>query len=121
MIEANATLNIPKGRPKSGRVWKSEKKCFSTLKYDKAVKISWKEKMKKRVEQKTLKLYEEELKAAKRKEIEEKKQRREEHRKRREENQRKAEIVQVIRNSAKIKRMSKKQLKHIRKQDTNPS
>ncbi|XP_023212499.1 coiled-coil domain-containing protein 86-like [Centruroides sculpturatus] len=92
---------------------------FTSMKQVKSLKSSWKEKMQVRVERKNLLAYESELKAIKQKEIEEAKRKREEKRKRKEENQKKSEIVQVIRKTAKLKRMSKKQLRNIKKADTN--
>ncbi|KAH7960645.1 hypothetical protein HPB49_022004 [Dermacentor silvarum] len=109
---------IPRGVPKSGRVWKSEKKRFSSMMKDRPLKTSWKFKMEQRAERKALVALDREIKEEKKRKIEEKKKRREENLRRREENAKKAEIVQVIKNTAKIKRMSKKQLRHVKKADT---
>ncbi|XP_065291684.1 coiled-coil domain-containing protein 86-like isoform X1 [Dermacentor albipictus] len=109
---------IPRGVPKSGRVWKSEKKRFSSMVKDRPLKTSWKFKMEQRAERKALLALDRELKEEKKRKIEEKKKRREENLRRREENAKKAEVVQVIKNTAKIKRMSKKQLRHVKKADT---
>lgn len=114
----NDAEEIPRGVPKSGRVWKTEKKRFSSMVKDRPLKTSWKTKMQERAERKALLALDREIKDEKKRKIEEKKKRREENLRRREENAKKAEIVQVIKNTAKIKRMSKKQLRFIKKADT---
>ncbi|XP_042324103.1 coiled-coil domain-containing protein 86 [Sceloporus undulatus] len=110
---------IPKGKPKSGRVWKDPgKKRFSHMTKDKPLRTSWERKMKERQEKKLVKDFVRQLEDEKRREREEKKQRRKENLERRLENERKAEIVQVIRNPLKLKRAKKKQLRRIEKRDT---
>ncbi|XP_051633118.1 coiled-coil domain-containing protein 86 [Manacus candei] len=110
---------IPRGRPKSGRVWKDPgKKRFSHMIQDKALRTSWARKMKERQEKKLVRDLARQLEEGKRREREEKKRRREENLKRRLENERKAEIVQVIRNPLKLKRAKKKQLRRVEKRDT---
>ncbi|XP_071848413.1 coiled-coil domain-containing protein 86-like [Apostichopus japonicus] len=106
----------PKGRPKSGRTWKTEQRQrFSSLKKDKNLRSSWKWKMDEKARLKSLKAYENELKAARREEFEKLKKKRIAKKKRQEENERKSEVVQVIKNTAKIKRMKKKQLRQLEK------
>ncbi|XP_076150770.1 coiled-coil domain-containing protein 86 [Alosa pseudoharengus] len=115
------TPMIPLGKPKSGRVWKDRnKQRFSALLRDKPLCTSWEKKMEVRREKELVKKYHQQLKEEKAREKQEKRRRREENLKRRAENERKAEIVQVIRNTAKIKRMKKKQLRKIEKRDTLP-
>ncbi|XP_053878949.1 LOW QUALITY PROTEIN: coiled-coil domain-containing protein 86-like [Malaclemys terrapin pileata] len=110
---------VPKGKPKSGRVWKDPgKKQFSHMIQDKPLRTSWERKMKERQEKKIVKDFAQHLQEEKQRAREEKKQRREENLKRRLENERKAEIVQVIRNPLKLKRAKKKQLRRIKKRDT---
>lgn len=110
---------IPLGKPKSGRVWKDRsKQRFSALVIDKPLRSSWEKKMQAKREKDLVKQYSLQLKEEKARQKEEKRKRREENLKRRAENERKAEIVQVIRNTAKIKRMKKKQLRKIEKRDT---
>ncbi|XP_003920236.1 coiled-coil domain-containing protein 86 [Saimiri boliviensis] len=110
---------IPKGKPKSGRVWKDRsKKRFSQMLQDKPLRTSWQRKMKERQERKLAKDFARHLEEEKERRRQEKKQRRAENLRRRLENERKAEIVQVIRNPAKLKRAKKKQLRSIEKRDT---
>lgn len=110
---------VPLGKPKSGRVWKDRnKQRFSALLRDKPLRTSWEKKMEAKREKQLVKQYQQQLKDEQAREKEEKKRRRAENLKRRAENERKAEIVQVIKNTAKIKRMKKKQLRKIEKRDT---
>lgn len=119
--ESSVQLAVPFGKPKSGRVWKDRKtQRFSALVRDKPLRTSWEKKMEARREKELVKKYQLQLKEEKNREKQEKRQRREENLKRRAENERKAEIVQVIHNTAKIKRMKKKQLRKIEKRDTLP-
>uniref|UniRef100_A0A1A8BY91 Coiled-coil domain-containing protein 86 n=1 Tax=Nothobranchius kadleci TaxID=1051664 RepID=A0A1A8BY91_NOTKA len=110
---------VPLGKPKSGRVWKDRnKQRFSALVRDKPLSSSWEKKMQAKQEKELVKQFTVRLKEEKARKKEEKRKRREENLKRRQENERKAEIVQVIRNTSKIKRMKKKQLRKIEKRDT---
>lgn len=62
-----------------------------------------------------VKLEEDVLKKAKLEQLLEKKRRRDENKKKREENAKKAEIVQHIKNTGKLKRKSKKEMRKLRK------
>lgn len=112
-------LVIPKGKPKSGRVWKDPcKKRFSHMLQDKPLRTSWQRKMKERQEKKLARDFARHLEEEKARRRQEKKERRAENLRRRLENERKAEVVQVIRNPAKLKRAKKRQLRSIEKRDT---
>ncbi|KAI6068381.1 Coiled-coil domain-containing protein 86 [Aix galericulata] len=117
--EAAAAPAIPRGRPKSGRVWKDPgRKRFSLMVRDKPLRASWERKVKERQERRLVRQLARQLQEGKQRQREEKKRRREENLKRRLENERKAEIVQVIRNPTKLKRAKKKQLRRVEKRDT---
>nr|XP_002131726.1 coiled-coil domain-containing protein 86-like [Ciona intestinalis] len=115
----DATETKIKGLPKSGRWWKAEKSRFTSMQKDKPLRSNWKQKMACKAEKLSVKNYEKELAETRRQEKIEYRKRVEAHRKVKEENQRKAEVVEVIRNTAKIKRLKKKQLRRIEKRDTS--
>ncbi|KAL1774847.1 coiled-coil domain-containing protein 86 [Sigmodon hispidus] len=100
---------IPKGKPKSGHVWKDRsKKRFSQMVQDKPLHTSWQRKMKERQDRKLTKDFARHLEEEKQRRRQEKKERRAENLKHHLENERKAEIVQVIRNPAKLKKAKKR-------------
>ncbi|KAK7793855.1 hypothetical protein R5R35_014137 [Gryllus longicercus] len=115
--EDDANFVQMRGRIVSGRKWKSQKKRASSIINSPGLRLSFERKQKLREELKRVKelsrLIEQDRLQAKL----DKKRRREENLKRAEENQKKNEIVQVIKSSAKIKRMRKTQLRHIEKRD----
>lgn len=117
-VERREKPHIPRGKPKSGRIWKEEKTRFSSIIKTRGIRLSLAKKQKLREDLKRVKEISREIKAQKQAEKEAKKQRRRENLKRAEENRKKSEIVQVIKNPAKIKRMKKKQLRMIEKRDT---
>ncbi|MEE6527962.1 hypothetical protein FKM82_029770, partial [Ascaphus truei] len=86
----------PRGKPKSGRVWKDlDKKRFSYMVNDRPLRTSWDVKMRARQEKRLLRDFAQQLKDEQQREREEKKRRQEENLTRRLENERKAEVVQV--------------------------
>ncbi|XP_033747864.1 coiled-coil domain-containing protein 86-like [Pecten maximus] len=108
--------NIPKGKAKSGRPWKSNRTArYSEIKKVKSLKSSWDKKMKKKAEEKSIKDFEKQLKGERSAKLELLRKRQEEHKQRKLENERKSEVVQTIKNTAKIKRMKKKQLRLLAK------
>ncbi|XP_077260973.1 coiled-coil domain-containing protein 86 [Temnothorax americanus] len=116
--EKRERQRIPRGKPKSGRIWKEEKTKFSSIIKTRGIRLSFDKKQKLREDLKRVKEMSRAIKARKQAEKEAKKERRRENLKRAEENRKKSEIVQVIKNTAKIKRMKKKQLRMIEKRDT---
>ncbi|KAI1715739.1 cgr1 family domain-containing protein [Ditylenchus destructor] len=116
---SQTTLVQPmRGMPKSGRWWKDEhKQRHSAVFKVKPFKSSWQKKMQDKNTQKMVKLKQEEirqsLKEEKVKKIAEGKEREE----RRKANIKKAEVVQVIRNTAKLKHTKRKQLRKIEMRD----
>ncbi|OXA64621.1 coiled-coil domain-containing protein 86 [Folsomia candida] len=106
-----------RGPPKSGRFWKSQKERTTTMVKSRkkvgAVKLEALRAEKDRVKQLSTA-----IKDARKTEAQEKRRREEENKKKKEENAKKSEIVQVIKNTAKLKRMKKKALRKVEKRDT---
>ncbi|GAV03459.1 hypothetical protein RvY_13879 [Ramazzottius varieornatus] len=113
--ESQEAAKAPKGRPKSGRIWKVNHQRFSSVVKVQPLRTTWATKMKAKTERKLTKAHEKEMSEEKKKEKEDARKRIEERKKRQEENTRRAEIVQPIKNTAKIKRMKRKQLRSIEK------
>ncbi|XP_050094862.1 coiled-coil domain-containing protein 86 [Anopheles aquasalis] len=111
-----AATETVRGRPKSGRIWKTQKERFAVVKKTIRRKTT-DERLAYRAEMKQIKELSQSLKDERKRQNEEKRLRREENKRRRLENERKAEIVQIINNPAKLKRMRKKQLRMIEKRD----
>merc|ERR1712019_87309 len=105
MEETNET-DEPRGRPKSGRFWKTTQtqRC-SAMKQDKGGKKSWDTKVAERLQKKLEKEFEKNLKEEKKKKMEIL-----EKREKKRENEKKGEVVIPIKDTSKIKRMKKKQL-----------
>ncbi|RLN47512.1 hypothetical protein BBJ29_000626 [Phytophthora kernoviae] len=112
----------PRGRPVSGRTWKKVQKTrFSAqgFKGTKVLSTTWEEKMLKRTKLKELKDLQAEIKTRRQGERDAKRQAREEKEKRRKENELKSAAVQVISRTHRLKTMSKKQLRNIKKTIVN--
>ncbi|XP_026501399.2 coiled-coil domain-containing protein 86 [Vanessa tameamea] len=119
VINDDKNVKELRGQPKSGRFWKTKKERFSSVVKTKGIRPDFKKKTALRIELKRTKdLSKQVLEEIKEKELT-RKERRRENIKRTEENKKKSEIVQVITNTAKLKRMKKKQLKFTEKRDTN--
>ncbi|KAK0074066.1 hypothetical protein PV325_008820 [Microctonus aethiopoides] len=116
--ESETKQIIHRGKPKSGRVWKEPKKRFSSIIKTKGLRLSLEKKKKLREVVKSNQAQSRAIIEQKKADKEAKKQRRIANLKRAEENRKKSEVVQVIKNTAKIKRMKKKQLRMIEKRDT---
>ncbi|EDW82568.1 uncharacterized protein Dwil_GK10060 [Drosophila willistoni] len=115
---AKPEASIPRGQPKSNRPWKTPKQKFSKIK--KTVnRLSFEKKVALRDELRYIKEKSREIKDQRKQDAVQRHQRRVENAERRLANERRAEVVQVIKNPAKIKRMKKKQMRQIEKRDTS--
>uniref|UniRef100_A0A0N5A554 Coiled-coil domain-containing protein 86 n=1 Tax=Parastrongyloides trichosuri TaxID=131310 RepID=A0A0N5A554_PARTI len=120
IVEEENKKEVPAGKPKSGKWWKPEVKKFSSIIKNKAItRKTWDKKVEERKRLEAVKRLQQEMKD----QIIEKKrlaqEKREEKKRRQEENTKKNEIVQVIKNTEKLRRMKKKDLRKLVKRDTN--
>merc|ERR1712083_1191756 len=109
---------IPRQKPKSGKFWKAERSQFRAIKKDRGPRLTFQQRVKRKEETEQAKELAEMLKQRKYQKKQEMKEKIEANKKRKEENEKKAEVYQIIKNPAKIKRMKKKQLRMLAKRDT---
>lgn len=113
MVKQVEEIEIPRGKCKSGRIWKTEQKeTFRTVKKSNHGK-SFEATQKLRAEMRKNKELSRQLKEEKRQQSELLRQRQEENKKRKEENARKSEVVQVVKNAKSIKKTRKKHLRKV--------
>jgi len=108
---------IPSGRRKSGRSWKDlqgKKQRISALTTLPYMKKTVAQRRQAEKEFKDMQQLEREMKARDSQAKEERRLRTEENRRRREENTKKNEVVEIITNTRKLKRLSKRQMRNIR-------
>ncbi|XP_037723909.1 coiled-coil domain-containing protein 86 [Drosophila subpulchrella] len=116
--EAKPENSIPRGQPKSNRPWKTPKQKFSKIK--KTInRLTFEKKSALRDELRYIKERSKEIKEKRKEDAVQKHKRRVENAERRLANERRSEVVQVIKNPAKLKRMKKKQMRMIQKRDTS--
>ena len=111
------TSEVPKGHRKSGRSWKElqgKKQRISSLTTLPHMRRSVAERRMQEREFKDMQKLEREMKERDSKEKEEVRLRTEENRRRREANEKKNEVVEIITNTRKLKRLSKRQMRNIR-------
>ncbi|XP_037938560.1 coiled-coil domain-containing protein 86-like [Teleopsis dalmanni] len=107
---------IPRGMPKSGRPWKTPKTKFTSIK--KTVnRNSFEKKLELRNQLRHIKEMSKEIKEQRKEAAVEKHKRRQENAERRLANERRSEVVQIIKNPSKLKRLRKKQMRQIEKRD----
>eukprot|EP00947_MAST-08B_sp_MAST-8B-sp1_P001557 g1557.t1 len=110
------------GLPESGRNWKQRqprRASATKTKHTKTLSSTFEQKMLKKANLQRVKDYQNEIKEKRRAEIEDRRRRHEEQEKRKAENELKSTKFQIIRNGEKLKKMSKKKLRQVRKLQVN--
>ncbi|XP_050691551.1 coiled-coil domain-containing protein 86-like [Eriocheir sinensis] len=110
--------SVPKGQPISGKWWKKEKQRFRSINKDASGKKKWSKKMHLKQWRGDVMARSAVIEAEKQQKKEDLKERQRINKIRREENAKKSEIVQVIKDPRKIKKMKRKQLRYIETRDT---
>ncbi|KAK2708681.1 hypothetical protein QYM36_014322 [Artemia franciscana] len=113
-----APLIVPRGKNVSGRFWREPKERFKNNCKDKGLKSSREQYEKNKIERLRIKLLEDRKKEEKRIKIEELRKRQQLNSQRKEINDRRGETVQAIKNTLKLKTLSKKQRRMYQKRDT---
>ena len=113
--EAPKDRDVVHGAPKSGRKWKRVQSTRSSASGKPKSSAAWERKQKRRRDAKRLKEMEKEMVERKKQKKREMRERREENARRKMENEMRSTHVQEIVKVDKLKNMSKKQLKHIRR------
>ncbi|XP_063933445.1 coiled-coil domain-containing protein 86-like [Zophobas morio] len=109
-----ARISKVRGIPKSRREWKSVSKQPARAKFQvKAWKKGFKRLEQERKEKLMRKLFLKELSEEKKKKVEMERERKRSNKKRKEDNERKSEVVQLIKNPSKIKKLNRKQLRQL--------
>ncbi|XP_064392188.1 coiled-coil domain-containing protein 86-like [Halichondria panicea] len=103
------------GKSKSRRIWREPGEKSGSIIAAPGMRSSWKRRLVERAERKAMKEREHDLKEGAKKEKEVRRKRIEDKRQRKLDNEKKGEIVQQITNSAKLKRLNKKQMRSIQK------
>eukprot|EP00727_Mastigamoeba_balamuthi_P003593 m51a1_g13230 hypothetical protein (125) ;mRNA; f:429-943 len=111
---AASAAKPPPGRPVSGRPWKEARTrpASSMVPRGERVSLAKRTEDKRRVQ--AARALERQIKERDAQAKRERRLREEENKKRKEENEAKSEVVQVIRNASKIKRLTKKQMRNIK-------
>jgi rRNA-processing protein CGR1 len=109
---------IPRQKPKSGKFWKAGRSQFNAIKKDRGPRLTFEQRLKRKEDAEKAKGLAEMMTNKKMQRKQQLRENIEANKKKKEENEKRAEVYQVIKNPAKIKRMKKKQLKLLAKRDT---
>jgi len=112
---SESTAVIPRGRPKSGRSWKTVEQRSSAKITSKAVRTKWAVRKEQRKDDKEKRDIVLEIKKEQEEERQKEREKRKNNKRRREENIIKSSTYQVVTDTSKIKRMSKKQRRLVMK------